>query len=113
FNHSFKQATEVEWSVGDHFYKANFVLNSQHLTAFFSGDGEFLAVTRNISPLQLPVNLQTSLKKQQEGLWITSLFEVASETGTTYYITLEDADVKLVYTSSHSSWNLYQRLAKS
>jgi hypothetical protein len=113
FNNSFKNATEVDWTAGENFYKANFNLNGQFLTAFFDNDGTFMAVTRQISPVQLPINLQASLKKHQEGLWITSLFEVASERGTTYYITLEDADNRIVYKATSSTWSVYQKQSKS
>jgi hypothetical protein len=113
FNNTFKNATEVDWTVGENFYKANFNLDGQYLTAFFSYDGEFMAATRQISPLQLPISLQAALKKHQQGLWITSLFEVASETGTTYYITLEDAENRIVYKATSSTWSVYQKQSKS
>jgi hypothetical protein len=113
FNNSFKNATEVDWTAGENFYKAEFNLDGQYLTAFFGYDGKFMAVTKQISPVQLPINLQAALKKHQEGLWITSLFEVASETGTSYYITLEDADKRIIYKATSSTWSVYQKQFKS
>ncbi len=113
FNNSFKSAVQVEWFAGENYYKANFVQDGQYLTAFFDANGEFLAVSRHISALQLSVELQASLKKIQGEFWITGLFEVAEETGTTYYLTLENADSRLVYKSSGSTWSQYQKLSKS
>ena len=113
FNYSFKHASEVNWTAGENYYKADFIQDGQYLTAFFDGDGAFLAVTKNITSTQLPVKLQTSLKKQQEGFWITSLIEVAKESGTSYYITLENADTRIIMKSSDNTWNVYQKVSKS
>ena len=113
FNYSFKHASEVNWTAGENYYKADFIQDGQYLTAFFDGDGAFLAVTKNITSTQLPVKLQTSLKKQQEGFWITSLIEVAKESGTSYYVTLENADTRIIMKSSDNTWNVYQKVSKS
>ena len=113
FKYSFKHASEVNWTAGENFYRADFHQDGQYLTAFFDGDGAFLAVTKNITSTQLPVKLQTSLKKQQEGFWITNLIEVAKESGTSYYVTLENADTRIIYKASGSSWEVYQKVTKS
>jgi hypothetical protein len=113
FKYSFKHASEVNWTAGDNYYKAEFLQDGQYLTAFFDGDGAFLAVTKNIASTQLPVKLQTSLKKHQEGSWITNLIEVANETGTIYYVTLENADTRIILKSSGSSWNVHLKQSKS
>lgn len=114
FNTSFKNATEVTWSTTAHLYKAKFVYNSQYLTAFYDADGNMIAVTRNISSFQLPICLQTSLKKDYEHFWISDLFEVSREEGTSYYVTLENADTKIILkSSSNSEWTPYQKQRKS
>ena len=113
FKTEFATATEVNWTVGDTYYKADFTLNDQKLFAFYSLDGEFLALTRNISSLQLPLNLQKSLKNKFSGQWITDLFEVANGEGTAYYITLETADTKIVLKSiGGSDWTVYKKSNK-
>ena len=112
FRYTFKHASEVNWTAGENFYKAEFVQDGQYLTAFFDGDGSFLAVTKNITSTQLPVKLQTSLKKEQEGFWITNLMEVAKESGTSYYVTLESADSRIILKSSGSSWEEYRKVTK-
>ena len=72
-----------------------------------------IAITRNISSTQLPISLQTNLKNNYEGFWISDLFEVANEEGTTYYVTVENADTKLILKSSNSDWVTYQKERKS
>jgi hypothetical protein len=113
FESSFKNATEVDWTVSTNFYKANFLLNGQYVAAYFDASGNMMAITRNISSTQLPISLQTNLKNNYEGLWISDLFEVANEEGTTYYVTVENADTKLILRSSSSAWATYQKVRKS
>jgi hypothetical protein len=113
FKSSFTTATDVAWSAGENFYKAEFQLNGQHLAAFYNPEGEMLALTKNIASTQLPVGLQTSLKQDYNGYWISDLFEIATAEGTSYYVTLENADKQVVLKSSNSSWSTFQKQSKS
>jgi hypothetical protein len=113
FNNTFKNITDVEWTVGDNFYKANFSLNGQYVNAFYDVNGEMLALTKNISSTQLPLTLQTSLKEQSKNFWIADLFEVANNEGTTYYVTLENGDTKLVLKSESNDWTTFKKIQKS
>lgn len=113
FKNSFKSATEVTWTASENYYKANFSLNGQYVSAYYDEQGKMIALTRNISSLQLPIALQAELKKNYDSYWISGLFEMANEDGTSYYITVENADTKLVLKSSGSDWSIYQKLRKS
>jgi hypothetical protein len=109
FKSEYSSAQEVNWTVGVNYYKATFVMNDQKLFAFYSIDGEFLALTRYVSSLQLPENIQNSLKKQFREKWITDLFEVVNSEGTMYYATLENADTKIILKSGTGYWTLYKK----
>jgi hypothetical protein len=114
FNSSFKSATEVNWTVNENFYKANFSMNGQNVTAYYNTTGQMIALTRNISSLQLPIALQANLKNNYDGYWISDLVEMANDEGTSYFITLENADTKLILKStSNSEWNNYKKQKKS
>lgn len=113
FKTSFKNATEVNWTVSENFYKANFSLNGQYVTAYYDAEGNMKALTRNISSLQLPITLQAELKKNYDNYWISDLFEMATEEGTSYFITIEDADTKLVLKSTASQWETFKKQRKS
>ena len=78
FNQEFAQAKEVNWQKTDNFYRAAFKMDNEVMTAYFTLQGEFMGVVQNMLSSQLPVNLQTSLKKEYEGYWITELFEFTS-----------------------------------
>jgi hypothetical protein len=114
FNQSFENASEVTWTVTSQYYKAEFEYNDQYVTAYYDGTGNMIALTRNITSVQLPITLQASLKKDYQSMWITDLFEVNDDQGTSYYVTLENADSKIILKSSFgSSWSTYQRQRKS
>ena len=113
FETSFKAAQEVSWTVTGEMYKAAFTFNGQHVTAFYNNEGSLVALTRNITSNQLPIKLQTELKNKETG-WITDLFEVSGEEGVTYYVTMENADQKVVLKSEGiSSWSVYQKTDKN
>ena len=113
FNTSFKNATEVKWTVTDNYFKADFALNGQYVSAFYDTEGAMIALTRNISSLQLPIALQAELKSSYDSYWISDVFEVANETGTSYYITLETADTQLILKSDADSWSNFKKQRKS
>lgn len=114
FNSSFKNATEVNWTITATYAKADFAMNGQYVAAYYDITGKLIALTRNISSLQLPITLQASLKNSYENYWISDLFEVANDEGTSYYITVENADTKIVLKSSAGSdWTTYKKIRKS
>jgi len=62
----------------------------------------------------LPLNLQVSLKKSYGNYWITDLFETASHDGSSYYVTLETADTKIILKSTDGgNWSIDQKFKKS
>jgi hypothetical protein len=113
FTSSFKNATEVSWTITDNYYKASFMLNGQYISAFYDEAGGMIALTRNISSLQLPIALQADLKKNYDNYWISDVIEIANEEGTAYYITLENADTQLILKSASDSWNTFKKQRKS
>ena len=114
FETEFTGATGVNWTAGDNYYKVAFVYNDQHVCAFYSTEGRMIGMTRYISSLDLPMSLQTSLKKGYNNYWISDLFELSNDDGTAYYITVEDADSKVVLKSQGTSgWSVYKKSTKS
>ena len=113
FNREFATANQVEWATGNDYYRASFVYNNQHVFAYYNTEGELLGLTRYISSMDLPLNLQTGLKKNYSEYWISDLFEVAKNEGTAYYITLENADSRIILKSAGGEvWDLYKKVKK-
>ena len=114
FKNEFSTAKEVEWTAGSNFYKAAFTFNGNHVFAFYDMDGELLGLTRYISSLDLPIILQRDLKKEYSGYWISDLFEVANNNGTSYYITLENAEKRIVLKAADGSkWTTFKKISKA
>ena len=114
FKEEFNSAREVEWTTGSNYYKATFVYNEKHVFAYYNENGELLGLTRYLSPVDLPMNLQKNLKNDFQGYWISDLFEIAKNDGTAYFLTLENADTKVVLKSTDSSnWSVYSKVKKA
>lgn len=112
FRQDFHNAQLMTIEVRNNFTKLTFKMNDQVMSAFYSGSGELLAVTRNILSSQLPVSLLNSLKKYYNNSWITDLFEFNGDNQDCYYITLENADTKLTLRSNDGSWEVYSSRKK-
>jgi hypothetical protein len=115
FQTEFAAATDVTWSEGNNFYKAAFLFNGQHVSAFYNMEGELIGTTRYISSLDLPIGLQANLKKSYANYWISDLFEVSNSEGISYYITVENADNKIVLKSAigDANWKVYKKSTKA
>lgn len=114
FKNEFNTVREVEWAAGADYYRAAFVYNEKYVFAYYSTEGDLLGITRYISPADLPMNLQISLKKKYNSYWISDLFEVAKNETTSYYITVEDADTKIVLKSTGGSdWSVFKTVKKA
>jgi hypothetical protein len=113
FKTEFTNAQDVEWETGNNYFKAAFTMNEQRIFAYYNVDGQLLSIARNISSIQLPVNLYADLKNGYSKYWISDLFEVSNSEGLHYYVTLETADSKLVMHSSNGgSWSTYSKSKK-
>ncbi|MBS1605057.1 MAG: hypothetical protein JST42_20510 [Bacteroidetes bacterium] len=113
FHNDFAGASQVSWDVRNGYTRATFSLNGQVLFAYYSTNGELQAVTRNIVSDQLPINLLAELKKDYSDYWISDLFEMATDNQTTYYVTLENSDKKIVLKSEGSSfWTVFSKTRK-
>jgi hypothetical protein len=113
FNKQFASAHDVKWIQQANFVKAEFTINDMVLFAYFNHNGELIAVTRYISTTQLPLEILTSLKSNYADYWVTDLFEIQSESGTSYFATIENADQVIILKSEGiSGWQNFQRVKK-
>jgi hypothetical protein len=114
FKKDFAAAQDVKWESNKDFVKATFKLNDQVMFAYYSQAGNLMAVTRNIVSSQLPINLLSDLKKKYDNYWISDLFEVSSDTDSSFYITLQNSDQTVVLKSNGiSEWEVYKKDKKN
>jgi hypothetical protein len=113
FRKDFKKAELMEMEAGDSYNKLTFKMNDMVLYAFYTDNGELLAVTRNIKSNQLPIQLLLDLKRDYSNYWITDLFEFNGDGSNSYYVTLENADTAVTLRATSSdNWQLYSRKNK-
>ena len=113
FRKDFKKAELMGIEAGDSYNKLTFKMNDMVLYAFYSDNGELLAVTRNIRSSQLPIQLLLDLKRDYANYWITDLFEFNGDGSNSYYVTLENADTSITLRANSSDdWQLYSRKNK-
>jgi hypothetical protein len=113
FNTEFANAKEVRWNETNGVYKVSFVHNNQYVSAFYTTEGELMGVARNISSLDLPKTLQNKLKIDYADFWISGLSEVSAGDDTDYYITMENADAKVILKSNGKKWNVVKKITKA
>ncbi|HEY8398300.1 MAG TPA: hypothetical protein VIK80_10185 [Flavihumibacter sp.] len=113
FKKEFASAEIESWSrTANDLYKVQFTLNGQVMFAYLDDSGKLVGVYRNILSTQLPISLMTELKEQYNDYWITTLFEVANEGTTQYFVTLENADQQLVMKSEGAHWTVFSKNKK-
>ena len=112
FKKDFVSAKNIVWEQKEAYTRATFSLNGQILFAYYNNNGELQAVVRNITSDQLPINLLASLKNEYNDCWITDLFEMSSDDQTSYYVTLETSEKKIVLKSTGSAWEVYSKERK-
>ncbi len=114
FSTEFSTAKDVQWTVGSDYCMAKFQYNEKYVFAYYNQEGDLLGLSRNITTADLPLSLQTNLKREYAGYWVSDLMEVAKDEETIYYITLENADAKVVLKAAGGNgWNQYKKVKKS
>lgn len=107
-NREFKDASNVEWKTTANFYKASFTAGNQPLEVFYSFEGERIGISRNISINQLPMSLLKEAHEKASAAQVTDLFELLTDKGTEYFITVGSGKDQKTYKSSGVSWSRYQ-----
>jgi hypothetical protein len=114
FKKDFLSAKNVSWQQQKDYAKATFSLNNHVMFAYYNEQGELLAVVRNVLSDQLPIRLLTAVKNDYSKFWISELFEMATENQTTYYVTIENGDEKVILKSEGlDQWSVYKKEKKN
>jgi hypothetical protein len=102
FERTYGNAESSVWTAVNDLYRVDFTLQDEGLTAFFSAEGELIAASRNITPVLLPIFLQSSLKKHFSKFTVSSLFEVDGRDGINYYAKVSDQKSQILLQSTSS-----------
>jgi hypothetical protein len=90
FTETFNTAQDIQWSELNGIYEARFSYNDIITRVRYDEDGNTLKTIRYYYEQQLPLNVQTNIKKQYNGLKVHSVTEVSVDNMIEYHIVLED-----------------------
>jgi hypothetical protein len=113
FTSDFSHAGNVKWELLDGYYKASFNEHGKTLFAFYTADAEFMGIASNLLSDRLPVSLQSEIKEKYSEYWISDLFHFNIKNTPGYFITLENADQKIMLKAEENkSWSFYSIVKK-
>ena|SRR5690606_21198187 len=113
FQSKFISVNNVTWTTGADYYRASFTYNNRNVFAYYSSEGKFIGLSRYLSTSELPLMLQTNFKNKYADYWVTDLFELANAEGTSYYLTLKNADEVIILKSSpDTEWSVFKKSKK-
>jgi hypothetical protein len=108
FQKEFSAAQNAMWSVQNNMYKVTFSYYDRTISAFYDKKGYLLGVTRYMLSTELPYYLQKELKEYYNEYWVTNLFELSNENGTSYHVVLQNAEETLILSSNEqNNWELF------
>ena len=112
FQKDFRKAELISSEAVKDYTRLTLKMNGTILFAYYSDNGELLAVVHNITVDQLPLHLLLKVKNNYSKYWISDLFECNANGSSTWYITLENADYKITLRSSDNEWETYNKSVK-
>ena len=114
FHAEFKKAKNVSWAESPKYVQARFSLDNKIMYAYYNPDGSFVGVIRHILTTDLPAGLQKQIKKEFGSYWVSELFQLTNDEGTTYYIQLENGNESVVLNTDDTyGWKVFSRTNSS
>ena len=90
FSSQFKKASDVQWTSGENYTKATFILDNVRTEAFYSAEGEFIGTNQAITLEELPVNAKRAFAKKYDGYTVKEAIRFEGSQESAYYISAED-----------------------
>ena len=109
FESEFLNVSDVQWSVVDHLYKAEFKEDGEETIAFFNPDGSLVARCQYLSISDLPRAMQRSLKADAAFDNVTEIFEVQNDAGADYYVTVKKGSETKIIKAVANKWIEYKK----
>lgn len=114
FHSDFHRAKDVRWKESPKYVQAQFNVDNKVMFAYYKPDGSFICLIRNILTTELPAYLRKDIRKNYSSYWVSELFEVNTDEGSSYFIRMENGDGSLILNSENGSkWRTYDLPAPS
>jgi hypothetical protein len=109
----FAAAQSISWNHAAMITTASFILDGEYLAAHFSPEAKMLGISKNVAANDLPLNMRLDLRSYFDKYWVSDIFEYATPASDAYYVTLENADSKLILKSEGGAFEVYKKAAKN
>ncbi|WP_018613794.1 hypothetical protein [Segetibacter koreensis] len=90
FQSEFKHVSDVQWTAGDNYTKATFVLNNVRTEALYSANGDLIGTNQAITLDELPVNAKRTFAKKYNGYTVKEAIRFEGAQESAYYISAEN-----------------------
>jgi hypothetical protein len=90
FSSQFKRISDVQWTAGENYTKATFVLNNVRTEALYDEAGEFIGTNQAIVLEELPVNAKRTFAKKYSGYTVKEAVRFEGSKESAYYIAAEN-----------------------
>jgi len=90
FSSQFKRISDVQWSTGENYTKATFVLNGVSTQALYDESGEFIGTNQAANLEELPVNAKRSFARKYSGYTVKEAIRFEGSKESAYYIAAEN-----------------------
>ena len=90
FSSQFKKASDVQWTSGENYTKATFVLDDVRTEALYSAEGEYIGTNQAITLEELPVNAKRAFAKKYDGYTVKEAIRFEGSQESAYYISAEN-----------------------
>ena len=112
FVKEFNSARDVRWQSQKNYAIATFNMAGQILMAYYTYDGQLVAVLHHIPVDHLPIFLIKEIKKNYNEYWVTELFEAVADGDSHYYVTMENPDETIKLKSVGSTYWTVEKTRK-
>ena len=90
FSSQFKKASDVQWTSGENYTKATFVLDNVRTEALYSAEGEFIGTNQAVTLEELPVSAKRAFAKKYDGYTVKEAIRFEGTQESAYYISAEN-----------------------
>jgi hypothetical protein len=108
FRHDFSYSKNVNWEMIGNYYKASFNEHGMTFYAFYTEDADLMGIATSLPADRLPATLLSKIKVKYSSYWISDLYSLNINNTPGYFITVENADQKIMLkTDGNTSWVLF------
>jgi len=90
FTSQFKHVSQAQWTAGENYTKATFVLNNVRTEALYDETGEFIGTNQAANLEELPVNAKRSFAKKYSDYTVKEAIRFEGSKESAYYIAAEN-----------------------